>query len=215
MAISGGGAGSTQGSLAPAFFATKSTCAVTTCKMIPHANAISMGRKELSPPGKPDWRVVGILLTGTFLAVLDFFIVNVAIPDLQRDLNASAALLSPQILAILSSLYEGTAMAPALNAYGLCMGMASVFSQVRLGLAELLPDKSAHWPGRDCPCAPNSSGITRPNTASARPDGHDRDFAGIVRSDIAADRRARARMAVMVVAFDGRSGSFVPGVCGL
>src|SRR5712675_2189829 len=87
-----------------------------------------------SPPGKPDWRVVGILLTGTFLAVLDFFIVNVAIPDLQRDLNASAALLSPQILAILSSLYEGTAMVPALNAYGLCMGMASVFGQVVGGL---------------------------------------------------------------------------------
>src|SRR5947207_138906 len=31
------------------------------------------------------------LLLGTFIAVLDFFIVNVAIPDLQRDLHATDA----------------------------------------------------------------------------------------------------------------------------
>ncbi|HWE06063.1 MAG TPA: MFS transporter, partial [Rhizomicrobium sp.] len=136
------------------------------------------------------------------MAVLDFFVVNVAIPDLQRDLNASsaqiqpivagyalaygsvlivgsrlgdiygrrrmfvsglalftissaacglapnaavvvfargaqgvsAALLSPQILAILSSAYQATAKARALNAYGLCMGLASVFGQVFGGL---------------------------------------------------------------------------------
>lgn len=32
-----------------------------------------------------------VLLIGTFMAVLDFFIVNVAIPDMQRDLRASDA----------------------------------------------------------------------------------------------------------------------------
>lgn len=32
-----------------------------------------------------------VLLVGTFMAVLDFFIVNVAIPDIQRDLRASDA----------------------------------------------------------------------------------------------------------------------------
>ncbi|MGH7646621.1 MAG: MFS transporter [Gemmatimonadaceae bacterium] len=32
-----------------------------------------------------------VLLVGTFMAVLDFFIVNVAIPDMQRDLHASDA----------------------------------------------------------------------------------------------------------------------------
>src|SRR5437016_771204 len=136
------------------------------------------------------------------MAVLDFFIVNVAIPDLQRDLSASAsqiqwivagyavaygsaliigsrigdmhgrrrmficgmtlftassgacgvapnasiivaarivqglsaALLSPQILATLNSIYTGTAKARALNAYGFCMGLASVLGQVIGGL---------------------------------------------------------------------------------
>ena len=32
-----------------------------------------------------------VLLIGTFMAVLDFFIVNVALPDMQRDLRASDA----------------------------------------------------------------------------------------------------------------------------
>jgi len=39
----------------------------------------------------PDWSIVVVLLTGTFMAVLDFFIVNVAIPDLRHDLSASPA----------------------------------------------------------------------------------------------------------------------------
>ena len=38
---------------------------------------------------RPDRRVVAVLLAGTFMAVLDFFIVNVAIPTMQRDLDAS------------------------------------------------------------------------------------------------------------------------------
>src|SRR3954471_5079209 len=46
---------------------------------------------EAAREDRPDWLVVGLLLTGTFMAVLDFFIVNVAIPDLQRDLSASAS----------------------------------------------------------------------------------------------------------------------------
>ena len=32
-----------------------------------------------------------VLLTGVFMALLDFFIVNVALPDTQRDLHASSA----------------------------------------------------------------------------------------------------------------------------
>src|SRR3954452_7236239 len=31
---------------------------------------------------------LAVLLTGTFLIVLDFFVVNVALPSVQRDLNA-------------------------------------------------------------------------------------------------------------------------------
>jgi EmrB/QacA subfamily drug resistance transporter len=164
----------------------------------------------------PDWKVVSVLLTGTFVAVLDFFIVNVAIPDLRRDLNASpaqiqfvvagyalaygsalivgsrlgdiygrrrmfvlglalftmasvacglapsagvvvtgrvaqglsAALLSPQILALFGSLYRATAKARALNAYGLCMGLASVFGQVIGGL--LIHANFLGWGWRSC-----------------------------------------------------------------
>jgi EmrB/QacA subfamily drug resistance transporter len=163
-----------------------------------------------------DWKVVAVLLTGTFVAVLDFFIVNVAIPDLRRDLNASdaqiqfvvagyalsygaalivgsrlgdiygrrrmfvlglslftlasaacglapnaavvvagrvaqglsAALLSPQILAIFSSLYRAAAKARALNAYGLCMGLALVFGQVIGGL--LIHVNFLGWGWRSC-----------------------------------------------------------------
>jgi MFS family permease len=32
-----------------------------------------------------------VVLAGTFMSVLDFFIVNVAIPSMQRDLRATAA----------------------------------------------------------------------------------------------------------------------------
>jgi MFS family permease len=37
------------------------------------------------------WLALPVLLAGTFMVVLDFFIVNVAIPSLQRDLNADPA----------------------------------------------------------------------------------------------------------------------------
>jgi EmrB/QacA subfamily drug resistance transporter len=39
------------------------------------------------------WLPLPVLLTGTFLIVLDFFIVNVALPSLQRDLHATPATL--------------------------------------------------------------------------------------------------------------------------
>src|ERR1700744_6596896 len=40
---------------------------------------------------KPGWAPLAVMLTGTFMIVLDFFIVNVAIPSMQRELHASAA----------------------------------------------------------------------------------------------------------------------------
>src|ERR1700753_2334614 len=40
---------------------------------------------------KPSWAPLAVMLTGTFMIVLDFFIVNVAIPSMQRHLHASAA----------------------------------------------------------------------------------------------------------------------------
>jgi EmrB/QacA subfamily drug resistance transporter len=41
------------------------------------------------PP--PYWGTTLVLLTGTFISVLDFFIVNVTIPSLQRDLGVTSA----------------------------------------------------------------------------------------------------------------------------
>ncbi|HEY2242305.1 MAG TPA: MFS transporter [Streptosporangiaceae bacterium] len=41
--------------------------------------------------GRPGWAPLAVLLTGTFMIVLDFFIVNVALPSMQRHLHASAA----------------------------------------------------------------------------------------------------------------------------
>lgn len=139
-----------------------------------------------------------VLLAGVFMPVLDFFIVNVAIPATQRSLGAgatavqwtvagyglaygaglitggrlgdrygrrrmfalglvlftlasaacglaptaavlvaarvaqgaAAALLAPQVLAIIRMTYEGAAQARAIAAYGLALGAASVFGQL-------------------------------------------------------------------------------------
>jgi len=40
--------------------------------------------------GAPPWRALPVLVAGIFLVVLDFFIVNVALPSMQRSLHASA-----------------------------------------------------------------------------------------------------------------------------
>lgn len=142
------------------------------------------------------------VLTGVFVAILDFFIVNVAIPTTQRDLHAgpaaiewvvagyalaygsglvlggrlgdvfgrrrmfalglalftlasvacglapdagslvaarivqgaAAAVLAPQVLAIIRTAYSGAAQARAVNAYALTMGLAAVFGQLAGGL---------------------------------------------------------------------------------
>ncbi|GGQ02435.1 MFS transporter [Streptosporangium pseudovulgare] len=138
------------------------------------------------------------VLTGVFITMLDFFIVNVAIPTTQRDLHAgaaaiewvvagyglaygsglvlggrlgdlfgrrrmfavglalftlasvacglapdvgtliaarvaqgaAAALLSPQVLAVLRTAYHGAAQVRALSAYAMTMGLAAVFGQI-------------------------------------------------------------------------------------
>jgi EmrB/QacA subfamily drug resistance transporter len=53
--------------------------------MVQRSASSSNGTGERAPAS------VLVLLVGTFMAVLDFFIVNVAIPDMQRDLHASDA----------------------------------------------------------------------------------------------------------------------------
>lgn len=146
----------------------------------------------------PGFGTLLVLLTGTFVTTLDFFIVNVAIPATQRDLHAgpatiqfivagfglalaaglitggrlgdlygrrrmytlglslftlaslacgvapsagflvggrvaqgvAAAMLMPQVLGIVGTVYTGERRARAFNAYGLAMGFGGVFGQL-------------------------------------------------------------------------------------
>jgi EmrB/QacA subfamily drug resistance transporter len=154
------------------------------------------------PVSVPRLGALLVLLTGTFVTTLDFFIVNVAIPSIQRDLGAgpamvqlvvagfglalaaglitggrlgdlygrrrmfalglalftvaslacglapaagflvgarvaqgaAAALMTPQVLAIVNTVYTGEHRARAFNAYGLAMGFGGVFGQLIGGL---------------------------------------------------------------------------------
>ena len=54
-----------------------------------------MSAHEFAPPlsrtaraSSHRWAALAVVLTGTFMVVLDFFIVNVAMPAMQADLNA-------------------------------------------------------------------------------------------------------------------------------
>src|SRR5579859_2912255 len=150
-----------------------------------------------SPPGR-SWPVLAVLMTGTFMFVLDFFIVNVALPSIQQSLGAGegaiewivagyaistavllvtggrlgdqfgrrrvfaaglavfvltsaacalapdpavlvaarilqgvgAALMAPNILAILGVVYSGPARVRAISVYGMVMGLAAVSGQL-------------------------------------------------------------------------------------
>jgi EmrB/QacA subfamily drug resistance transporter len=156
----------------------------------------------LSPPRQPaaavDWRPLLVVLAGTFVTFLDFFIVNVALPSIESELHAgpdalqlvvagfglafavgmitggrlgdlygrrrmfaiglalftvtsavcglaptagvlvtarvlqgaSGALLTPQVLAIVSTVYAGAARLRAFALYGFAMGVAGVLGQL-------------------------------------------------------------------------------------
>jgi EmrB/QacA subfamily drug resistance transporter len=147
---------------------------------------------------EPGWAPLAIVLAGTFVTFLDFFIVNVAVPDLHADLGAgpstlslivagygltfaagmiaggrlgdlygrrrmfviglalfaltsaacgfapnsealvlaracqgaAGALLTPQVLAILGTVYAGSRRSTAFAAYGFAMGIAGVLGQL-------------------------------------------------------------------------------------
>ena len=49
----------------------------------------SRGRRGAGLPGPPPWRALPVLMAGTFMIVLDFFVVNVALPSMQSQLHAS------------------------------------------------------------------------------------------------------------------------------
>ncbi|MDN3358763.1 MFS transporter [Actinomadura sp. DC4] len=162
----------------------------------------TLDRATGDPKAAPGFGALLVLLSGTFITTLDFFIVNVAIPATQRDLRAgpavvqfivagfglalaaglitggrlgdlygrrrmfalglglftlaslacgvaptagvligarvaqgaAAALLMPQVLAIVTTVYTGEHRARAFNAYGLAMGFGGVFGQLIGGL---------------------------------------------------------------------------------
>ncbi|MFR9776556.1 MFS transporter [Micromonospora sp. MS34] len=154
------------------------------------------------PRADTGWGALLVLLTGTFVTLLDFFIVNVAIPSIQVDLRAgpsavqwvvagfglalaaglitggrlgdlygrrrlyviglglftlasaacglaptagvlvggrvvqgvAAALLMPQVLAIINTVYTGDRRSRAFSAYGVAVGLGAVFGQLIGGL---------------------------------------------------------------------------------
>src|SRR5580704_12800009 len=166
-------------------------------------------RSETGPPRG----ALLVLLAGVFISLLDFFIVNVALPDTQRDLHAgpsavqfvvvgyglavaaglitagrlgdlygrrklyvlglglftvasaacglapsagflvaarvvqgaAAALLMPQILAIINTAYTGSARAKAFTAYALAIGFGAVFGQLIGGVLIRLDVAGLGW----------------------------------------------------------------------
>jgi EmrB/QacA subfamily drug resistance transporter len=160
------------------------------------------GEGLLERAGQSHWTMLALLLTAPFMVVLDFFIVNVAIPSLSLDLHAGsttiewvvagyglttaiglvaagrlgdragrmrvfwagmlvftvasavcgiapsgetlvaarlvqglgAALVTPQVLSILSVVYQGKERARAFGVYGMTLGLAAVLGQLIGGL---------------------------------------------------------------------------------
>ncbi|WP_106400857.1 MFS transporter [Actinocorallia populi] len=193
-----------------------------------------------------------VVLTGVFITILDFFIVNVAVPPIQDDLHASdsavqwivagyglaygsglilggrlgdvfgrrrmfaagmalftlasaacglvpdagalvaarvaqgaaAALLAPQVLAILRTAYSGAAQVRAVNAYALTMGLAAVLGQLIGGLLIRADLFGAGW--RACflinlPIGLAALAMTRRAVPESRQDGAGRvDLGGAV-----------------------------------
>ncbi|HTU76449.1 MAG TPA: MFS transporter [Trebonia sp.] len=54
-------------------------------------NEASLGQPQARGSTSAKWAPLAVLLCGPFVYVLDFFVINVALPDIQRGLHASAA----------------------------------------------------------------------------------------------------------------------------
>src|ERR1700754_4149209 len=57
---------------------------------VPAGTVDTMHVSSPTPPSTP-WAALPVLLAGAFMVVLDFFIVNVALPSIGRDLGAGAS----------------------------------------------------------------------------------------------------------------------------
>ena len=71
-----------------------------------------MTRPEVA---RAPWRALPIVLTGNFLAVLDFFIVNVALPSIGRDLRAAPAVLELLVAGYAAAYASGLVIAGRLG----------------------------------------------------------------------------------------------------
>jgi EmrB/QacA subfamily drug resistance transporter len=159
---------------------------------------LTLDRPAVRGRQTPTWAPLAVVLVGTFVTFLDFFIVNVALPSIETDLHAghaavslvvagygltfaagmisggrlgdihgrrrmfalglalftvtsaicglaptagilvaarmlqgaAGALLTPQVLAILGTVYDGPRRATAFAAYGFAMGIAGVLGQL-------------------------------------------------------------------------------------
>ncbi|HWU10316.1 MAG TPA: MFS transporter [Streptomyces sp.] len=168
-----------------------------TSEASPDLIAEERGRATPAPAAAPSAGALVVVLVGTFITVLDFFIANVAVPAIRSDLQAgaaqaqlivvgygvaftaglitggrlgdmygrrkmfflgmtlfmiasaacafaptitvlvvariaqgaSAALMVPQVLGIIGTVYTGAARDRAFNTYGLVIGLAGVFGQ--------------------------------------------------------------------------------------
>jgi len=170
-----------------------------------HPPTAELAQPLASAPSRPEetaWAALPVLMAGTFMIVLDFFIVNVALPAIQIDLGAStsliewvvagygltfavllitagrigdrigrrrafslglglftlasavcglaptaellvvarlvqgaaAALISPNVLAIVGTIYQGPERVRAITVYGMVMGVAAAGAQLLGGL---------------------------------------------------------------------------------
>ncbi|HEX6443656.1 MAG TPA: MFS transporter [Streptosporangiales bacterium] len=172
-----------------------------------------VGRTPPGPVERTGWAPLVVVLAGTFVTYLDFFIVNVALPSIHADLHAgpaalqsvvagfaltfavgmisggrlgdvygrrrvfgaglalftvtsaacglapdadvlvvsrllqglSAALMTPQVLAILGTVYTGARRARAFAGYGLTMGAAAVLGQLVGGVLIALDIAGSGW----------------------------------------------------------------------
>ncbi len=111
----------------------------------------------LAPPRTASWTPLPVLLAGTFMVVLDFFIVNVALPAVQADLGASAGALEWVVAGY------GLTFAVLLITAGRLgdrYGRRRLFSSA--SRSSPWPPPRAGWPGAPAPSSPRASPRARP-----------------------------------------------------
>lgn len=84
--------------------------------------------------GRAPWRVLPLVLAGNFLSVLDFFVVNVALPSIGRDLRASPAALELLVAGYAAAYASGLVVSGRL---GDALGWRRTLSRLGIDIATL------------------------------------------------------------------------------